>query len=269
MRSTSTPLLLAFGISCFIAASPAFGQACTSTDQLATPYNSGNGLDGIMFDLTAISDITINCFELNMGLGAYNAVILHKTGTHVGFETAPASWTSIGTAPNITSNGVGMPTPIPINVDIAVAAGTTHAFYISTTGGSSTKYTDGNLLGAVFASDANLQVKQGTGINYPFAFFISPRKLNGTVHYSTGISGISQQIAMVSMNVWPNPVTNTLHLSGAPGATLTISNALGQVIAQGAWSTTVDVSSLAAGVYCLTVMDKNGIRTGSARLVKE
>ena len=223
-----------------------------------------------MFDLTAVSDITINCFEVNMGLGIYDAVILHKTGTHEGFVEAQASWTQIGMAPGITSNGVDMPTAIPIDVNIPMAAGTTHAFYISTTSDpSSTKYTDGNLLGAVFASDVNLQVKQGTGINYPFGFFLAPRKFNGTVYYSTGITGISQQPALASMNVWPNPVTNTLHLTGAPGATLTISNALGQVITHGAWSTTLDVSHLAPGVYCLNVTDKNGIRTGSTRVVKE
>lgn len=269
MRSTSTPFLLAFGISFLAAASPAFGQACTSTDELLTPYDSNNGLDGIMFDLTALSDITINCFEVNMGLGIYDAVILHKAGTHVGFEQAQASWTAIGTAPGITSNGVDMPTPIPIDVDIPMASGTTHAFYISTTGGSSTKYTNGSLLGAVFASDVHLQVKQGTGINYPFAFNVEPRKLNGNVHYSTGITGISQQPALASMNVWPNPVTNALHVTGAPGATITISNALGQVITHGAWSTTLDVSHLAPGVYCLNVIDKKGIRAGSARVVKE
>ena len=212
---------------------------------------------------------TINCFEVNMQPGSYDAVILHKTGTHVGFEQTQASWTTIGTAPGITSNGLDMPTPIPIDVNIAMAAGTTHAFYISTTGGSSTKYTDGNSLGAVFASDANLQVRQGTGINYPFAFNIAPRKLNGTVHYSTGTTGLSEQSVLASMNVWPNPVTNTLHLTGTPGATITISNALGQVIQNGAWSTTLDVSHLAPGVYTLTVIDKNGNRTGSARVVKE
>ena len=222
-----------------------------------------------MFDLTAISEITINCFEVNMQPGVYDAVILHKTGTHVGFEQAPGAWTEIGTAPGITSNGLDMPTPIPIDVDIPMAAGTTHAFYISTTGGSSTKYTDGDLLGAVFASDVNLQVKQGTGLNYPFAFNLSPRKLNGTVHYSSGTTGMSEQPALASMNVWPNPVTNTLHLTGTPGATLMISNALGQVIQHRAWSTTLDVSALAPGVYNVTVMDKTGVRTGSARMVKE
>ena len=222
-----------------------------------------------MFDLTALSDITINCFEVNMAVGIYDAVILHKAGTHVGFEQAPTAWTTIGTAPGITSNGLNMPTPIPMDVNIPMAAGTTHAFYISTTGGSSTKYTDGNLLGAVFASDAHLQVRQGTGINYPFAFFLAPRKLNGTVHYSTGTTGLSEQPALASMNVWPNPVTNTLHLTGAPGASLTLSNALGQVIQHGVWSTTLDVAHLAPGVYCLTVMDKSGNRTGTARVVKE
>ncbi|MEO7081043.1 MAG: hypothetical protein ABIY71_05915, partial [Flavobacteriales bacterium] len=217
MRSTSTPFLLAFGISCLAAASPAFGQACNSTDELLAPYASNNGLDGIMFDLTALSDITINCFEVNMAVGIYDAVILHKAGTHVGFEQAPTAWTTIGTAPGITSNGLNMPTPIPMDVNIPMAAGTTHAFYISTTGGSSTKYTDGDLLGAVFASDVNLQVKQGTGLNYPFAFNLSPRKLNGTVHYSSGTTGMSEQPALAAMNVWPNPVTNTLHLTGTPG----------------------------------------------------
>lgn len=269
MRTTRTPFVLALGLSLIGAAQPAFGQACTSTDVLATPYDSNNGLDGIMFDLTALSDITINCFEVNMALGTYDAVILHKTGTHVGFEQSAGAWTELGTAPGIPSNGLGVPTAIPIDVNVGMAAGTTHAFYISTTDGSSTKYTDGNLLGAVFASDANLQVKQGTGINYPFAFNLAPRKFNGTIYYSTETVGIADQLATPLLSPWPNPATNTLHIAGGIGWTVTVTNAVGQVLSRSPWSAELDVSNLASGLYLLNLSDKDGNRLGSVQFVKE
>lgn len=269
MLTIRTPFVLALGLSLIGAAQPAFGQACTSTDVLATPYDSNNGLDGIMFDLTALSDITINCFEVNMALGNYDAVILHKTGTHVGFEQSAGAWTELGTAPAIPSNGEGVPTAIPIDVNVGMVAGTTHAFYISTTDGSSTKYTDGNLLSAVFASDANLQVKQGTGINYPFAFNLSPRKFNGTIHYSAGAVGIADQLATPLLSPWPNPATKTLHIAGSIGWTVTVTNALGQVLSRSPWSAELDVSNLASGLYLLNLSDKDGNRLGSVQFVKE
>ncbi|HMC98302.1 MAG TPA: hypothetical protein VKG92_11640, partial [Flavobacteriales bacterium] len=177
------------------AALPALAQnPCLSDAGLSTPYNSNNGLAGIMFDITALQTVTINCFEVNMAAGISNAVIRHKAGTHAGFETNPAAWTAIDSVEDLVTAGPDLPTYIPIDVNVTIPAGSTHAFYISNRGSGvpNTKYTDGTALGNVFASDAFLQVREGTGIVYPFGFNLSPRKFNGGIYYTEGPTGISE-----------------------------------------------------------------------------
>lgn len=166
--------------------------ACASSNNLALPYNANNGQRGIMFDITAITNITINCFDVNMDVGTSNVEIYYKMGTHVGFTNTPAAWTLLGTA-SVTGLGTNIPTYVPINVNVAVTAGCTVAFYITrtTAGGPIVRYTNGTAVGFVFGSNANLQVKDGTGKDYPFGANFTPRRFNGTVYYTTNSSSSS------------------------------------------------------------------------------
>ena len=160
--------------------------ACASSNTLVTPYNTNNGQRGIMFDVTAITNITINCFEVNMATGSTPVAIYYKLGTHVGFATTPGAWTLIGTSPSIPGAGTNVPTAVPVPVNISVTAGCTVAFYITrtTANGPIINYTNGTAVGFVFASNADLQVKDGTGKDYPFAASFTPRRFNGTIFYT-------------------------------------------------------------------------------------
>ena len=145
-------------------------MACPSTNNLQTPLNQNNGQRGIMFDIVALSNITINCFETNMQTGTSPVSIYYKVGTHVGFQNNAAAWTLLGTAPSVAGLGNNINTPIPINVNISVTAQCTIAFYITRTNasGPTLQYTNGTAVGAIISADANMRVLDGTGKDFPF-----------------------------------------------------------------------------------------------------
>lgn len=159
--------------------------ACASGNNLVLPYNQNNGQRGIMFDITALNNITINCFEVNLDAGSAPVAIYYKTGTHVGFTTTPGAWTLIGTSPAITGAN-NVPTAVPVPVNVVVTAGCTVAFYITRTvaNGPLVNYTNGTAVGFVFGANADLQVKDGTGKDYPFGANFTPRRFNGTIFYT-------------------------------------------------------------------------------------
>ena len=134
---------------------PATGGGST-TETLETTFAGGNGLDGAMFDINAINEVTINSFDVNLDTGITDDIeVYYKSGTWQGFEEDAAAWTLLGTA-NVTSAGDGLPTPLNLNLGQTIAAGETGAFYVTTTSGGM-NYTDGTTTGDVFASDANIE----------------------------------------------------------------------------------------------------------------
>ncbi|MFT5892996.1 MAG: hypothetical protein ACI9Y7_003115, partial [Dokdonia sp.] len=61
---------------------------------------------------------------------------------------------------------------------------------------------------------------------------------------------------LFDFSIFPNPVTRgqlNVQVTGAEAQTLTIYNLLGQVVRKGAFTETVDVSNLDAGVYVLEI----------------
>jgi len=163
-------------------------NACASTNNLATPMNQNNSQRGIMFDVTAISCVTIRCFEGNFDTGTTGVQIWYRPGTHVGFANSSIGWTLLGTATGVVGLGINLFTPIPLPVNVTINAGATAAFYITrtTVAGPTIRYTDGTALGAVFSSDANIQVKDGTGKEFSFSTSFSPRRFNGKIFYDVG-----------------------------------------------------------------------------------
>lgn len=159
-----------------------FGQCGPVT----TLYAENNGQDGIMFDVTALVDVTITGFDCNMGetVTPYNMEIYFKPGTHVGFTTNPAAWTLIGTANNVMGTGVDIPTAIPIVLAVPLAQGTTGAFYITDTGGAANiDYTNGVGVGSLYVTDGNVSIFEGTGKDYAFGADYAARVPNITMYY--------------------------------------------------------------------------------------
>ena len=123
--SSIRPLIV---IASLLVGSAGMAQPCTATNSLTAPMLAGNGQDGVMFDINATTDVEIKCFEMSLDVGTASFEIWSRPGTHVGFEMASTGWTMVGTANSVTTNGTGVGTPIPINVDISITTGNTQAF---------------------------------------------------------------------------------------------------------------------------------------------
>lgn len=176
MRASVAAFLVLFGL-------PLIGYA--QCDPLSTLYAENNGQDGIMFDINAIVDVTITGFDFNMGAATpYDMEIYYKAGTHVGFEMTPGAWTLAGSAANVMGAGVNVPTPIPIVLNVPIPAGQTYAFYITDTGNAANlDYTNGTVVGALYVTDGNINIYEGTGKDYPFLQNFTSRVPNATVYY--------------------------------------------------------------------------------------
>ncbi len=163
-------------------------QVAAAQLTLSTTFAAGNNHRGNMFDLVAINQVTIQSFDVHPQ-GDTNIEVYYKTGTHVGFETNAGAWTLVGDA-DVVAQPQGTPTPVPLSINVSIDVGETYAFYVTSSNVAvSLNYSNGSTRGNVFASDANLQFLEGTGLEYPYAngggLFI-PRVWNGVIHYRLG-----------------------------------------------------------------------------------
>jgi len=251
-------------------------------DTLSTSFNENNGQAGVMFDLIAITDILINGFTMNLnGTGYYT--IYYKAGTYFGNETTPGVWTFIDSV-QITPNGMNIPTPVPINVNVSMNAGDTVGFYITGNTGSALYYTGTNTMPpgseqAVYSSNANLAIVIGKGVAFPFGpGLYTPRLMNGIVDYCTlplTIPAIESENNLVT--VYPNPLSTTAKIniensSIVKDAQMKIYNSSGDevrsVVNINSHEIILDRKSLAAGLYFFEVADENKI-IGNGKFVIE
>lgn len=173
------------------------GFSIAQAASLTTTFAGGNGQDGNMFEISAINSVTIRSFDGNLD-GDDNYEIYYKVGTYTGFEDAPGAWTLIGTATNVISNGDGIATPIPIDINVTIPQGETYSFYITSDGiGEGVNYTDGTAEHLVYVSDANIEIREGLGVEYSFGDTYSPRVWNGTVYYD-----LITTASIPTMNEW-------------------------------------------------------------------
>ncbi len=175
----------------------------TGANSLTTTFAGGNGFDGNMFDIVALNQVTIMSFAGNFNAGTGIAEVWYRPGSYAGFTNSNAGWTQAGSA-SVTSTGNGSGTAIPITVGVTIPAGSTYAFYVHFSGGVA--YTNGTAVGNVYASDANIQFKEGHGGGY-FALGNSPRVFNGVINYVTGCS--SNRIPVLAVSNPAPPVVLT------------------------------------------------------------
>lgn len=227
---------------------------------LQSTFAGGNGQNGSMFDITALSNITITGFTGRATTtGTYNYRIYYKTGTCVGFATNAAAWTLIaqGAAPVTAAGSFSITT----SLSVPIAAGQTGAFYITNTGsGPTTVYTTTGTLGGVLTSNADLQFKTGYGNPYPFGAPFSPRAWNGIVHYNVG-GGACNTDRVAVQAVAMNP--QTLNLGADTTICSNSSLVLNTQIPNGdyVWSTnaaTPQITVNTAGSYNVRVEDAYG-----------
>jgi hypothetical protein len=160
-------------------------KSATCVDStLASSPVTNNGQNGNMFDVVAKTNIRVKALTVNLAPGqvAIPVEIYHRAGSYAGHEAIAADWTKAGSA--VVDAAASGPAAIPISLQIDVAAGATHAFYVTADATGSVDYTDGTAVGNVAAEDANLQILEGTGNAYPFVGMFSPRVYIGVVTYA-------------------------------------------------------------------------------------
>lgn len=180
---------------------------------LQTTYATNNNHRGNMFDIVAINAVTIDSFWAHP-LANTTIEIYYKVGTHVGSEANAAAWTLVGSAA-VISNGSGNATPVPVNVNVSIPAGQTYAFYVTSNNTAvNCGYTDGTSRGSVYASDANIQFLEGSGMDYPFTnsgSIFQPRVWNGTIFYSTAAGSYLWSTGATSSTIVEAPTTTTTY----------------------------------------------------------
>jgi hypothetical protein len=237
-------------------------QYINNQDSLATPLNSNNGAGGNMFDLVAITTVTVTGLAIDLDPGVADLEIWYRTGTWVGNDVNQNNdWVQVGQALGVTSaGGPGVVTQIPIPMSVTVPAGQTYAFYVAeTSAGNLTNYTNGTAVGNVAASNANLQILEGCGksVGAFSGSTFQPRIFNGVVYLGT--DACSTIRTPVTATTVPAPTTD-LGVDTtvcAPLFTLDAGNPGADFI----WNdSTMNQTLIAdtAGLYWVTVTDSNG-----------
>ncbi|MBK7764062.1 MAG: hypothetical protein IPI46_12070 [Bacteroidetes bacterium] len=183
------------------------GGSGTPFDLLTTTA-AGNGASGNMFDINVLTPIRIDSFSLYSATAGATVHIYYRSGSGIGFNTSNAGWTLLGSA---VVPAVGTPLAvIPFFVNLNLAPGT-HAFALSSSG--SVSYSNGTAVGNTFASDANVQIKEGYGGGgaFPsFSFPNSPRNWNGRLYYSTqGCASAKSSVVATVLTAPTVVVTNS------------------------------------------------------------
>lgn len=155
---------------------------------LETTFLGANGASGIMFQVDAATPLTINSFDVNINsAGASGLVavdVFYRTGSYVGHEQNPNSWTYLGTDFKVFGAPANTPTRIAVG-DITLGTRSPYSFYIhlaSSDLGPSLRY--GN--GSPTYSNSDLSILPGVGRGgNAFNSSIYPnRYFEGAIHYS-------------------------------------------------------------------------------------
>ena len=154
-------------------------------DSLLTTMAAGNGQDGVMFPITAINQVTILNFAVNLQAGTNSAEIYYRPDNYLtvpGSNLSDLGWILVGSASDIVSAAPDY-TNVPIPVNVTIPAGQTYSFHVVMgTVGPDLSYTNGNATGNVFASDANIEFIEGHGGTL-FNCNFNPRVFNGLIRY--------------------------------------------------------------------------------------
>ncbi len=152
-------------------------------EKLLSPFLGGENGTGLMFDITAKKDLVITqlsghfAHEVDIPVSIY-----YRKGSFVGYEQKAAAWTLLGTTVIPFGLGTGVPTPIPIEMNLAVAANETIALYVTDELGVM-KFDVGTQVGNVAAADTCLEIKEGSSVDHLFGAKVSARVWNGIVFY--------------------------------------------------------------------------------------
>jgi len=165
---------------------------------LTTEFAENNDQSGNMFNVVTLGNaLTVTGLDLNLGQEGIQTIDVYETtGSWVGAASTPSDWKLVASG-SVDSTGIN--TPTLLNTDFTLAADSTTGLYITTLGTDSMYYTDGTAVGAVAASNANLEILQGAGVEYSFGEIFTPRIWNGSIIYNVDPSTTVPEPASLSL----------------------------------------------------------------------
>ncbi|MFT6148150.1 MAG: lysophospholipase L1-like esterase [Saprospiraceae bacterium] len=153
-------------------------------NNLTTTLNSSINWNGTMFDITPLTDLTIDSFGVKINnLGQQNVDIYYKNGTHIGSENNAAVWTFLGTT-TVNVTDISELTTVP-SANLSFTANTTYGIYIQLSNANA-RLSYQTLSNPITRSNSELSITTGSGISHNFSGSFYPRDWNGTIYYHHG-----------------------------------------------------------------------------------
>lgn len=228
-------------------------------NSIATTTNNNIDFNGAMFDLVADSALVLDSFALKVRtLGSQAVVVQTKTGTHLGFETNSAPWSTVGTYPVNVVDIDSFVTIGPLNLNMN--PGDTLGVYVSMQS-SAARLGYQSMSALAFRSTDELTIITGSGSAFGFGGNFFPRDWNGEVfyHYGDKPDGdcqserveVEAMIGQPSVSLGNDTILNltgSITLDAGPGF-----NSYLWSNGQSSQSITLDGNQLGTGVYTVIV----------------
>lgn len=195
-----------------------FSAAQADAALITTPTAGGNGADGNFFDVTVgANNIVIDKIGVH-GRGvagdAENLEIWIRTGTFVGNTATNSGWTLVHDAPVTLAAGTttltthGVLTIVDVT-DFTLNASSVVGFALgfdntgSTGSGASINYTNGTTTGDLLATNSDLTINGGLGMNASagslFGGTTAIRQWNGSIEYTVVSGAIPEPSSYLAM----------------------------------------------------------------------
>ena len=150
--------------------------------EVRTTFVGGNGAAGCMFEVWPRDHLILFGMDIHTSAEENMTVeVWTKLGSFQGFENNAAAWTRL-LSTGIKGLGRGKPTYLALD-SLRLEAMQTRAFYVTATAGSGLRYTNGEGVGKVYASNSDIDIIEGVGKRYPFGSTYLNRQWNGKLHY--------------------------------------------------------------------------------------
>ena len=231
-------------------------------DTITSVFNNENGNTGIFFDIATQSHaVTINQifadFSATSG-SSFPIQLYSRNGSHLGFESSSLGWTLI-VQDTVFAPEFNTPSAISTGISENIPANSVKGFYLICPGNTVDYSNSINAVGTPFLSDANIEVRSGTGSADLFTgSLFQGRDIHAVIDYCV-ISGVGiESLPANSLTVAPNPVSNVLSLQSETTFSglvriidLTGKEHFMQLIDADTDQLSVDVSTLASGSYLI------------------
>ena len=169
-------------------ASESSSLATTFLSFLASGDGPNSG-EGLMFDVAAAGDELTQITRLDAifsttGTHDMELWVVRDRSSHIGKESSAADWSLVATR-TVTATTTGTFTSIFSDLRIVIEPGGVQGLYLTSTGGSNVlSYSAGTTAGSVFASDAFVELRAGSRLNYPFTPSIVNRSADIRIQHS-------------------------------------------------------------------------------------